>query len=88
MSRNPFETALNSLYEASKIAGIDPNVVKMLEKPKRVFQFSIPMRMDNGELKIFDAYRVHYCDALGQTKNGTRFVPDLDLDTVKALGFG
>ena len=68
MSRNPFETALNSLYEASKIAGIDPNVVENVGKTQRVFQFSIPMRMDNGELKIFDAYRVHYCDALGTNK--------------------
>jgi len=38
-------------------------------------------------LKIFNAFRVHYNDALGQVKDGTRFVPDLDLDTVKALGF-
>jgi len=87
MSNNPFETALNSLYAASETAGIEPNVVKMLEQPKRIFQFTIPLKMDNGELKIFTAYRVHYNDALGQTKNGTRFVPDLDLDIVKALGF-
>jgi DNA-binding transcriptional LysR family regulator len=75
------------LHEAAKLANIEPNVVKMLEQPKRIFQFTIPMKMDNGELKIFTAYRVHYCDALGQTKDGTRFVPDLDLDIVKALGF-
>lgn len=87
MSKNPFETALNSLYAASKIAGIDSNVVKFLEQPKRIFQFTIPLKMDNGELRIFNAFRVHYNDALGQTKNGTRFVPNLDLDTVKALGF-
>ena len=87
MSNNPFETSQATLHEAAKIANIDPNVVKLLEKPKRIFQFTIPMKMDNGELRIFDAYRVHYCDALGQTKDGTRFVPDLDLDIVKALGF-
>lgn len=87
MSTNPFETSQATLHEAAKIANLDPNVVKLLEKPKRIFQFTIPMKMDNGELQIFDAYRVHYCDALGQTKDGTRFVPDLDLDIVKALGF-
>ena len=87
MSKNPFETALTTLQEASKLAGTEPNVVKMLSQPKRIFQFAIPMKMDNGELEIFDAYRVHYNDALGQVKNGLRFVPDLDLDIVKALGF-
>lgn len=87
MSKNPFETALTTLQEASKLAGTEPNVVKMLSQPKRIFQFTIPMKMDNGELEIFDAYRVHYNDALGQVKNGLRFVPDLDLDIVKALGF-
>ncbi len=87
MSKNPFDTALTTLQEASEKAGLDPNVVKYLSKPKRIFQFTIPMKMDNGELEIFDAFRVHYNDARGQVKNGTRFVPDLDLDTVKALGF-
>ncbi len=69
------------------MADVEPNVVKMLSQPKRIFEFTIPMKMDNGELEIFTAYRVHYNDALGQVKNGLRFVPDLDLDTVKALGF-
>lgn len=87
MGKNPFQTALDTLKLAGKIGNIDPNVLKMLSQPKRIFQFSIPMKMDNGELQIFQAFRVHYNDALGQIKDGTRFVPDLDLDTVKALGF-
>ena len=87
MGKNPFQTALDTLHMAGKIGKINPDVLKMLSQPKRIFQFSIPMRMDNGELQIFQAFRVHYNDALGQIKDGTRFVPDLDLDTVKALGF-
>ncbi len=87
MSGNPFKTALDTLYMAGDIGKINPDVIKMLSQPKRIFQFSIPMKMDNGELQIFEAFRVHYNDALGQVKDGTRFVPDLDLDTVKALGF-
>ncbi len=82
-----YETALATLHSASKIAGIDPNVVKHLSQPKRIMEFTIPMKMDNGELRIFTAYRVHYCDVLGQTKDGTRYVPNLDLDIVKALAF-
>ncbi|WP_338833120.1 Catabolic NAD-specific glutamate dehydrogenase RocG [Moorella humiferrea] len=86
MSNNPFETALNSLFIASKYADIDPNVVEILSKPKRIFEFTIPFKMDNGDFRLFTAYRVHYNDALGPVKDGTRFAPDLDLDTVKALG--
>jgi len=84
---NPFETALNTLQEAGSLAGIEPNVIKLLSQPKRIFEFAVPMKMDDGRFEVFTAYRVHYNDALGQVKNGTRFAPDLDLDTVKALGF-
>ncbi|MBA7583035.1 Glu/Leu/Phe/Val dehydrogenase [Candidatus Atribacteria bacterium 1244-E10-H5-B2] len=87
MKNDPFETALNTLRIAGKIAGLEPNAIKILSQPKRIFEFTIPMKMDNGELRIFNAFRVHYNDALGQVKNGTRFVPNLDLDIVKALGF-
>lgn len=82
---NPFETALDTLHNAGKLAGIDPNVVSFLSQAKVVTQYTIPLKMDDGRLEIFTAYRVQYNDALGQCKNGTRFVPDLDLDTVKAL---
>ncbi|HCL90296.1 MAG TPA: amino acid dehydrogenase [Candidatus Atribacteria bacterium] len=87
MNNDPFETALNTLCAAGGIAGLEPNAIKILSQPKRIFEFTIPMRMDNGEFRIFNAFRVHYNDALGQIKDGTRFVPNLDLDTVKALGF-
>lgn len=87
MNNNPFETALNTLRVAGEIAGLEPNAIKILSQPKRVFEFTIPMKMDNGEIRIFNAFRVHYNDALGEIKDGTRFVPNLDLNTVKALGF-
>ena len=87
MKNDPFETALNTLRTAGKIAGLEPNAITLLSQPKRIFEFTIPMRMDNGEFRIFNAFRVHYNDALGEIKDGTRFVPNLDLNTVKALGF-
>jgi len=87
MKNDPFETALNTLRAAGKIAGLESNAIKLLSQPKRIFEFTIPMRMDNGEFRIFNAFRVHYNDALGEIKDGTRFVPNLDLNTVKALGF-
>ena len=87
MSNSAFETCQSTLRRAAKAGGIHPNAVRHLEQPKRIFEFTIPLKMDDGRLEFFTAYRVHYCDALGQVKDGTRTVPDLDLDIVKALGF-
>ena len=86
-SGNPFETSIKTLHEAAALGNINPEVVRLLEQPKRQFEFTIPLRMDDGRLEIFTAYRVHYSDALGQIKNGVRVVPNMDLDTAKALGF-
>ena len=86
-SGNPFETSLKTLHEAAELGHINKEVVRLLEQPKRQFEFTIPVRMDDGHLEIFTAFRVHYCDALGQIKNGVRVVPNMDMDTAKALGF-
>ncbi|MFW5855980.1 MAG: Glu/Leu/Phe/Val family dehydrogenase [Bacillota bacterium] len=82
---NVFESALDALNTAGELGNIDERVMKLLSRPKRVVDFSIPLKMDNGEFRLFEAYRVHYNDALGPTRDGTRFVPDLYLDEVKAL---
>jgi len=82
-----FETALITLKTAGELGGIDENVIELLSGPKRIQEFRIPLKMDKGDLRIFTAYRVHYNDALGPCKDGTRIVPDLTLDEVKALAF-
>ncbi len=85
MSANPLSTALYSLRQAAGLAGLDPKVIELLSTPKRTMEFTFPMRMDNGEVRIFTAYRVHWCDALGGFKDGTRFTENLTLDELKAL---
>ncbi len=85
MSANPLDTALHSLRQAAELANLDPNVIELLSVPKRTMEFTFPMRMDNGEVRIFTAYRVHWCDALGNFKDGTRFTGNLTLDELKAL---
>jgi len=85
MEDNVFQTALNDLKIAGEKAGIDEKVMELLSRPKRITDFSIPLKKDNGDFELFTAYRVQYTDAIGPTRDGTRYVPDLTLDEVKAL---
>jgi len=87
MNTSAFKTSQAALLRAARLGGIHPDAVRHLEQPKRIFEFTIPLKMDDGRIDFFTAYRVHYSDALGQVKDGTRIVPDLDLDVIKALGF-
>jgi glutamate dehydrogenase/leucine dehydrogenase len=61
--------------------------LELLRRPKRVFTFTVPLVMDSGEIKIFNGYRVQYNDALGPTKGGLRFHPEVNLEEVKTLAF-
>ena len=72
------------LQNAGKLLKLEPEMVEFLSKPMRASEFQIPLKMDNGKLQIFTAYRVCHNDALGPTKDGTRIIPDLTLDEVKA----
>lgn len=83
---NVFEVAIQTLNQAGELGGINPRVLEILQEPKRIQQFRIPLKLENGSFEVFQAYRVHYCDALGPFRNGTRIRPDLTLDEVKALG--
>lgn len=81
-----FQVALNTLNEAGRLGDIDPGVMTILQAPKRIFHFRIPLKLDNGRVQVFQAYRVHYSDAVGPFRNGTRIRPKLSLDEVQALG--
>ena len=60
---------------------------EILEKPQKAVEVSIPVKMDNGSLKVFTAYRVQYSNARGPYKGGLRYHPDVDLAEVKSLAF-
>jgi glutamate dehydrogenase (NADP+) len=66
---------------------VDPEVLERLRHPKSVMEVAIPIRRDDGSLKVFDGYRVRYDDTRGPTKGGIRFHPDVDVSEVKALAF-
>ena len=82
---NPFKIAQQQLDEAAAMLGLDPATHAMLREPMREFTVTIPLRMDDGSVRIYRGYRVQYNDARGPTKGGLRWHPDETIDTVRAL---
>ncbi|MBN1401206.1 MAG: Glu/Leu/Phe/Val dehydrogenase [Anaerolineae bacterium] len=82
---NPFVTAQRQLDEAAGLLGLSPAMQAFLRTPMREYHFSIPMQMDDGEYRLFEAFRIQYNDARGPAKGGIRFHPDETIDTVRAL---
>jgi glutamate dehydrogenase (NAD(P)+) len=82
---NPFEISQKQLADCAKILNLDAGVHEFLRHPMREFHISIPVRMDDGSMKIFQGFRVQYNDALGPCKGGIRFHPEETVDTVRAL---
>ncbi|MCW8840019.1 MAG: Glu/Leu/Phe/Val dehydrogenase [Gammaproteobacteria bacterium] len=79
------EQSTRLMHQAAEVAELDPAVVELLSAPGRVVSFRIPLKMDDGSCRIFDAYRVRYNDALGPSRDGTRISADLDVEECKAL---
>lgn len=84
---NPFQSALSQLNKAATLMGLDKTVHARLQHPKREIHFSIPIKMDNGDVRVFQGYRVQYDNSRGPNKGGIRFHPDTDINEVKALSF-
>jgi len=82
---NPFKIAQAQLDQAAEILGLDSATHALLREPMREFHVTIPVRMDDGAVKVFKGFRVQYNDARGPTKGGLRFHPDETIDTVRAL---
>ena len=87
MSENldPFEIALKQLNKAAEVMKLDRQALELLSSPMNIFQFSIPVKMDDGKTKVFQGFKVRYNNARGPAKGGIRFHPDETLSTVKAL---
>jgi glutamate dehydrogenase (NAD(P)+) len=82
---NPFKIAQAQLDEAAKIMDLDPGVHELLRWPLRELHVTLPVRMDDGAIKVFHGFRVQYNDSRGPTKGGIRFHPEETIDTVRAL---
>ncbi|AFU58038.1 glutamate dehydrogenase [Candidatus Nitrososphaera gargensis Ga9.2] len=84
-SINPFEVALKQLDEAAKLIKLDKGLHQVLANPKRVLTVSLPVKMDNGEIRVFTGFRSQHNDARGPYKGGIRYHPQVTVDEVKAL---
>lgn len=87
MVQSLFSDASQRLDEALEYASISEDAIERLKLPKSSLKVSIPVRMDNGELRIFSGYRVRYDDTRGPTKGGIRYHPDVSIDEVQSLAF-
>ncbi len=82
---NAFEMAQRQFDGVAEQLGLDPQIAEILRWPMREYAFRIPVRMDDGSLRLFQGYRVQHNDARGPAKGGIRFHPSETLDTVRAL---
>jgi glutamate dehydrogenase (NAD(P)+) len=82
---NPFEMAQAQFDKSADILGLDAATRDLLRFPLREYHFAIPVRMDDGKVKVFRGFRVQHNDARGPSKGGIRFHPQETVDTVRAL---
>jgi glutamate dehydrogenase len=82
---NPFEMAKAQFDTSADILELDQPTRDLLRAPLREYHFAIPVRMDDGKVKVFRGFRVQHNDARGPCKGGIRFHPQETIDTVRAL---
>ncbi|MEK3856881.1 Glu/Leu/Phe/Val family dehydrogenase [Cytobacillus sp. FSL H8-0458] len=84
-SLNLFTSTQVVIKEALNKLGYADEMYELLKEPLRMLTVRIPVRMDDGSVKIFTGYRSQHNDAVGPTKGGVRFHPEVNEDEVKAL---
>ncbi len=85
MAKNPYEIFLRQLEEGAKVLKLDDYVVEVLKEPERVIEVSIPVRMDDGTVKVFKGWRSNHNTALGPAKGGIRYHWEVTKEEVMAL---
>ncbi|MEO7572463.1 MAG: Glu/Leu/Phe/Val dehydrogenase [Acidimicrobiales bacterium] len=85
MSAAAWQTVLDRLDDAAKLADLDPDIHRLLRTPERVLEVAVPVRMDDGSIEVFTGWRVHHDTTRGPGTGGVRFHPDVDADEVKSL---
>ena len=79
------EMARDQLAVAAKHLDLDPGLHEVLARPKRQLIVNFPVVMDNGEVNVYEGYRVQHNSVRGPTKGGIRYHPDVDVEETTAL---
>jgi glutamate dehydrogenase len=82
---NLFTSTQYVINDALSKLGYTEEMFELLKEPVRMLTVRIPVRMDDGSIKVFTGYRAQHNDAVGPTKGGVRFHPEVDEEEVKAL---
>jgi len=82
---NPFRIAVSQFDNAAERMKLDPGLREVLRRPRRALTLSLPVKMDNGSIRVFEGYRVQHSNARGPCKGGIRYHPNVTYDEVKAL---
>jgi len=82
---NPFRIAMRQFDTAAEKFGLDPGLREVLRRPRRALSLSLPVKMDDGSIRVFEGFRVQHSNARGPCKGGIRYHPNVTLDEVKAL---
>ena len=82
---NPFRIAMRQFETAAEKLKLDPGLREVLRSPRRALTLSLPIRMDDGTLKVFQGFRVQHNSSRGPCKGGIRYHPNVSFDEVQAL---
>ena len=85
IQESAYHTAMTQFDHAVQFLNLDPGLSQLLKTCKRELTVSFPVKMDNGDIRIFTGYRIHHNTARGPSKGGIRYNPSVSLDEVRAL---
>ena len=82
---DPYQNVIAIMDEATVLGGIDATMFEIIKNPQREIKVYLPVEMDNGDIKVFEGYRVQHSNIRGPFKGGIRYHQDCDLNEIKAL---
>ena len=85
MSYNPYDNVLATVEKAAKLLGYTPEDYEAVKFPERELHVSVPVRMDDGSVRVFQGYRIQHSTVRGPAKGGVRYHPGVNKDEVRAL---
>jgi glutamate dehydrogenase (NAD(P)+) len=82
---NSFRIAMRQFDYAAEKCGLEPGLCEILRRPRRALSLSLPVKMDDGSIRVFEGFRVQHNSARGPCKGGIRYHPNVTFDELKAL---